>query len=90
MITLYWRPEPVCPYCEKAKKLLASREIEYQSIVIGQDISRGDLIAKFPQAQTVPVVTVDGRFIGGYTELYQYVTTNKLMGENYGNKRDKL
>lgn len=89
-IKVYWRREPQCPFCERAKDLLATREIEHELIEIGVDISRDEVKAKFPQATTVPVVTVNDRYIGGFTELQNFITTNNATGENYGNPRDKF
>jgi len=90
MIKLYWRAEPVCIYCVKAKTLLESREIAYESILIGEDISRAEVVRIYPFAKTLPIVVVDGNYIGGYTELQQFITANNIMGENYGNKRDNF
>lgn len=72
-ITLYWRASPPCPFCKQAKELLAERGIPHESIEIGVDISRDAVKSLFPQATTVPVVTIDGEYIGGFTELKQYL-----------------
>lgn len=89
-IKLYWRREPQCPFCERAKDLLASREIEHELIEIGVDISRDEVKEKYPQAKTVPVVVINDRYIGGFTELKDFITSNNVIGENYGNTRDKF
>lgn len=64
-----------CTWCVSAKNLLDSKKIEYSY----QDInvpgfSKIELMSKIaPGAKTVPVVMIDGSFIGGYTELQKYL-----------------
>jgi len=38
------------------------------------DFSREELITKFPEARTFPQITKDDQYIGGYTELEQYLS----------------
>lgn len=77
-----------CPFCVKAKKLLENRELPHTYLDIGKDITREEILSKYPSIKTVPVVTYQGNLIGGYDKLFEFVTTNKLYGENYGNKHD--
>ncbi len=72
-IKVYWRREPRCPYCERAKDILSSLAIAHELIEIGVDISRDEVKSRFPQATTVPVVVIDGEYIGGFTELKQHL-----------------
>jgi glutaredoxin 3 len=76
MFTVY--SKPACPYCDHAKTLLKSKDIAYEEVVlnVGQAkedgttyIERTDLLLKFPDLRTMPVILEDGRRIGGYTEL---------------------
>ena len=69
--TIYTRPG--CKYCNRAKILLASREIDYIEVIVGQDIDRDNLIAKFPTSKTLPIVENDGRLIGGYEDLIDHL-----------------
>jgi glutaredoxin 3 len=59
-----------CPLCQKAKALLQKWNVPYDEIRI--DTDRGAL-AEFARvtdgAQTVPQILVDGKRIGGFTEL---------------------
>ena len=71
MIEIYHRVTPPCPYCLKAKALVADLGVEHKLYEIGVDITRDELKAKFPLAETVPVVVVDGTWIGGYTDLHK-------------------
>ena len=55
---------PTCPYCVKAKKLLALKEIEYTEVN-----------GKSDGWPTVPYIEIDGKSIGGFLELMRYVRT---------------
>ena len=68
-----------CKYCNNAKQLLVDKKLPYQEYAIGLDIDREDVIEKYPEAKTVPIVVIDGEWIGGYMELVDYLTANGLM-----------
>lgn len=70
MIDIYSKEN--CGYCDAAKKLLDGRNIVYNEIQIGRDISREDFMERFPHARTVPVILIEGKHIGGYTDLVEY------------------
>lgn len=58
-----------CPYCDQAKALLTQRGIEFEERKIGDGWTREDLLAEVPTARSVPQIFLDGKLIGGYTEL---------------------
>jgi len=58
-----------CPNCDKAKSLLKLRRIEYEERKIGDGWSKEELLEHVPTARTVPQVIIDGKLIGGYSEL---------------------
>ena len=59
-----------CPYCTRAKSLLASRQvaIEEYDITMGGP-KRGEMIERSGGRTTVPQVFIDGRHIGGSDDL---------------------
>jgi glutaredoxin 3 len=67
--TVYWRES--CGYCVAAKRLLDEKGISYDAPLVGRDVSREELLAKFPSMTTVPIIydNVTDTLIGGYTEL---------------------
>ncbi len=73
---------PVCPYCNKAKKLLQSLKLEYNEHDISGDEEkmRAELQKKFnlPQLATVPQIVVNGKYVGGYTDLENMYKSGKL------------
>ena len=59
-----------CSYCEQAKKLLKSKDIEYEE----RNIAHGtwtvqQLQEAVPGARTVPQIFLDEKHIGGFQEL---------------------
>lgn len=58
-----------CPYCDAAKQLLTqkNRPFEYIDLTDNADL-RNDLVEKY-NYRTVPMIFIDGEFIGGFTEL---------------------
>lgn len=61
-----------CPYCDQAKALLKLKNIEFEEKNVGKDYSREQLLEAVPNARTLPQVFVDGKLIGGFTELSAY------------------
>jgi glutaredoxin-like protein len=64
--------KPGCPFCAKAKQMLADNAIEYEEIVLGQDATLRTVRA-ITGKDTVPQVFIDGDFIGGSDALQAYV-----------------
>lgn len=74
MIEIYTKDN--CGYCVAAKNLLKVKGIEYKEYHIPNDVSREDVIERFPGIRTVPVIVKDGNLIGGFSELQQMVGGN--------------
>ena len=68
-IELITRHEPPCVYCESAKGFLETRKHEYKETVVGQDITKEQLMERFPTARTFPQITAHGEYLGGFNEL---------------------
>ena len=63
----------LCPYCEMAKKLLDEKNVPYEELIIGVDISKEKAFEELGTAfKTAPQIVLDGIHIGGYTELEEY------------------
>lgn len=60
-----------CPHCARAKAMLDSRELSYEEIQIGRDISQHSLRG-LAGSGSVPQVFIAGRRIGGADELEAY------------------
>jgi len=68
MKALIWSKSS-CPFCVKAKMLLEQKGIEYEERIIGSGWTREQLLESVPNARTVPQIFLDGKLVGGYTDL---------------------
>ena len=66
MYTTRW-----CGYCVRAKALLDARGLEYEEISLDDDPAFRQRLLDLTGGWTVPQILIDGRPIGGYTELWQ-------------------
>jgi len=64
--------KPGCPYCAKAKTMLADHSIPYEEITLGQNTTTRSLIALSGQDH-VPAIFIEGNKIGGSEELERYL-----------------
>jgi glutaredoxin 3 len=58
-----------CPYCQMAKRLLASKGQEWQEIDLEQEPARRPEMIDRSGRTTVPQIWIDDRHVGGYDEL---------------------
>ena len=60
----------ICPICDKTKSLLAKWSIPYEEARVDADMSaRREFTEVTNGARTVPQITIDGKWIGGFSEL---------------------
>jgi glutaredoxin 3 len=70
-----------CPYCVKAKALLDKLGIPYKEIRLDLDPgARSDFARETNSARTVPQIIIDGKCVGGYTELTELHMDGGLGG----------
>ena len=67
MIEIWSKPN--CEFCDKAEMLCKMKSLEYKKYMLDVDYTREDFVNKFPEARTFPQITMDGNYIGGFTEL---------------------
>ena len=60
-----------CGYCVRAKALLEARGVEYEEVSLDDDPAFRQKLFDLTGFWTVPQIVVDGRPIGGYTELWR-------------------
>lgn len=59
-----------CPLCERAKNLLKKYRIGYDEVRVDTDrAGLKEMLTVTNHARTVPQILIDGRVIGGFTEL---------------------
>ena len=66
MYTTRW-----CGYCVRAKALLEGRGLEFEEINLDDDPAFRRRLFDLTGNWTVPQILIDGRPIGGYTELWR-------------------
>jgi glutaredoxin 3 len=71
MINVYGKPD--CTWCVAAKKLLDDRSIAYNYYSVGEHVGIDHIMENFPGVRSVPIVQINGKHIGGYEELKQYI-----------------
>jgi glutaredoxin 3 len=67
-----------CGYCVRAKALLESRGIAYEEISLDSDPAFRRKLFDLTGGWTVPQILIDGRPIGGYTELWRLDREGRL------------
>jgi len=70
-----------CGYCDKSKELLKNKNIKYQFIEV-TDLTKHELFASIDnytnKYRTFPLIFVNDKFIGGFSELSKYIQKNRI------------
>ncbi len=76
-ITIYMTQ--TCPYCMSAKRLLASKGVEFNEIDVGADPSRrAEMAERAGGRSTVPQIFVGTQHVGGCDDLYELESEGTL------------
>lgn len=68
-----------CGYCHAAKELLTRQGFTFQEIDVTHDRARHtEMLEKAEGRRTVPQIFIDGKSIGGYTDLAALIRAGKL------------
>jgi glutaredoxin 3 len=61
----------ICPYCVRAKRLLAERKADYVEFdVMADSAKRAEMQRRAGGRTSVPQIFINGKHIGGSDELY--------------------
>jgi len=67
-----------CPYCQRAKGLLAQKNIAFSEINVEEDVKfRDEMIAR-SNRRTVPQIFLGDKHIGGCDDLYALNDSGEL------------
>ena len=67
-ITIY--STGTCPICDKAKQLFTKWNLNYQEARVDLEQSAlKEMLSITDHARTVPQIVIDGKWIGGFSEL---------------------
>ena len=68
-----------CPYCTRAKALLAQKSVAYQEFEIDKNPElRPEMIARSNGSTTVPQIFINDKHIGGCDDLFDLNDAGKL------------
>jgi glutaredoxin 3 len=59
----------VCPFCDRAKALLQKKGVAYEEIDVEGDDAKRAWLVEASGHKTVPQVFVDGRALGGLSDI---------------------
>jgi glutaredoxin 3 len=69
----------LCPYCARAKRLLANKGVAYQEIDVTMDAPTRALMAKRAGGRrSVPQIFINGQHVGGCDDLHALEAAGKL------------
>ena len=68
--------KPGCPFCAKAKEMLADNGMAYEEIVLGHDATLRSVRA-ITGKETVPQVFINGEYVGGSEALEAWLAGNE-------------
>ena len=68
--TIYGKQD--CVFCDKARRLLKSKNLSFDYMQLDRDYTMDDLWAKV-KFTTYPQIFMDGYHIGRYDKLYKYI-----------------
>ena len=67
-----------CGYCVRAKALLDGKGLDYEEVDLDDDPGFRQRLFDLTGGWTVPQILIDGRPIGGYTELWHLEREGRL------------
>ena len=68
----------ICPYCNAAKQLLKSKNLDYQEIRVDQDRQQRQVMMEKSGRTSVPQIFINNQHIGGFDDLYAINRSGKL------------
>jgi glutaredoxin 3 len=75
-ITIYTTAS--CPYCHRAKQLLAKKNLEFTEIAVDNDPAARRTMIERAGRTSVPQIFFDDKHIGGCDDLYELNYDGKL------------
>jgi glutaredoxin 3 len=69
-----------CGYCVRAKALLEQRGLDFDEIRVDEEPDFRSKLLERTGGWTVPQVVIDGKPIGGYSELWKLDREGELEG----------
>lgn len=58
-----------CPFCERAKTFLTEKGVKFETIDLTDNPDKLNQIKNETGWRTVPIIMINGKLIGGYTDM---------------------
>ena len=68
----------ICPYCIAAKRLLKSKDLDYQEIRVDKDRQQRQIMMDKSGRTSVPQIFINNQHIGGFDDLNAINRSGKL------------
>jgi len=68
----------ICPFCVRAKHLLARKGVEWEEIRIDHDHEQMKFMMERSRRHTVPQIFIDDHHVGGFDDLAKLDSYGKL------------
>jgi glutaredoxin 3 len=68
----------ICSYCRMAERLLATRGVQFEKILVDENSARRDEMRVRAGQTSVPQIFIGDLHVGGYVELAELESTGKL------------
>ncbi|MDH5512002.1 MAG: glutaredoxin 3 [Gammaproteobacteria bacterium] len=59
----------VCPYCRMAERLLETKGVQFEKVLVDEDPVRRDEMTQRAGRTSVPQIFIGDVYVGGYMEL---------------------
>ncbi len=69
---------PICPYCNRARRLLEKKGVDYTIIDVAVDSALWDEMIRRSGRETVPQIFIDHQHIGGFDDMAALDTDGEL------------
>ena len=69
-----------CGYCDAARRLLGQHGVDFEELDLGGEPAFRQRLFDLTGGWTVPQIMIDGRSVGGYTELRRLFADGRLDG----------
>lgn len=67
-----------CPYCVRAKNLLTQKGVAFEEINLDDKLDELDALKKKTGQMTVPMIFINDKLIGGFSDLSALDSKNQL------------
>jgi glutaredoxin 3 len=67
-----------CPYCQRAKGLLAQKNVEFSEVNIEDDAKLRDEMIARSNRRTVPQIFIGDKHVGGCDDLFELDRSGEL------------